>query len=135
MVVSATATAQRLEQQLAGVASRAAGDRARTRILKQEVERRDAVPKRMVELERELKRLRASAGSPSDDRSHRTAVKGDRSQTKRAGSKPERTDRRLAADGRKPRRARPKREGKPRRRKPRTGAAAGERSPYRDQEG
>jgi hypothetical protein len=134
MVVNATAAAQRLEQQLAGVASRAAGDRARTRVLKREVERRDAVPERMVELERELQRLRASAGSPSDDRSDRTAVKGDRSQTKRAGSKPERTDRRPAADGRKQRRARPKREGKPRR-KPRTGAPAGERSPYPDQEG
>src|SRR5215211_6548020 len=38
MLVRATMTAQRLEQQLAGVTSKAASDRARTRILKQEIE-------------------------------------------------------------------------------------------------
>src|SRR5439155_1395446 len=68
MLVRATATAQRLEQKLAGVSSRAASDRARTRILKQEVERRETAPERSVtaslaaESRATLQRARSSEG-------------------------------------------------------------------------
>jgi hypothetical protein len=72
MLVGATAQVHHLEQQLSGVASRAASDRARTRILKQEIERREAAPERMAELEREVERLRATSDS-------------ERARTKRAG--------------------------------------------------
>jgi hypothetical protein len=61
MLVRANATAQRLEQKLAGVSSRAASDRARTRVLKQEVERRETAPERLAELEDEVERLRPVA--------------------------------------------------------------------------
>jgi hypothetical protein len=71
MLVSATATTQRLEQQLAGVASRAASDRARTRVLKQEVERRDTAPERIAELEREVARLQGNAPASEPARAKR----------------------------------------------------------------
>src|SRR5215208_5698272 len=61
MLVRAAATAEELQQKLAGVSSRAASDRARTRVLKREVERREAAPERMVELEEEVERLRPVA--------------------------------------------------------------------------
>jgi hypothetical protein len=61
MLVGARATAGRLEQKLAGVGSQAARDRARVRILKQEVERRETAPERLAELEDEVERLRPVA--------------------------------------------------------------------------
>jgi hypothetical protein len=139
MLVTARATGQLLEQKLAGAASRAATDRARTRVLKREVERREAAPERMVELEKEVERLREAASRAAQlereverlrkasarqagDSDHAGAPKGNR-----AASKPARSEAGPRTDGdQKPRRARrPKREGKPRRRKPRSGVATG----------
>jgi hypothetical protein len=143
MLVSARASGQLLEQKLAGAASRAAIDRARTRVLKREVERREAPPERMAELEEEVERLREAASKAAAlereverlrkasaqqraDTDHAGAPKRDRAAAKRTASKPTRSEARRRTDrAQKPGRARPKREGKPRRRKPRTGASTG----------
>jgi hypothetical protein len=103
MLVRTTATAQSLEAQLAGATSRAASDRARARVLKREVQRRDAPPARMAELEQEVERLRAAtsrigqleaelkrlraAGAASDQRPGREVPKGRRDRAKQKNRK------------------------------------------------
>jgi hypothetical protein len=61
MLLQARVNSQRLEWDLAGNGVKAAAARARTRALKQEVDRLEAVPARMKELEREVERLEAAS--------------------------------------------------------------------------
>jgi hypothetical protein len=143
MLVRARATSERLQRQLAGSASRAASDRARARVLKRELERRDAAPALMSELEQEVERLRAASSKvekleqevevlraapaqQSNHRARRGGPKRDRAGSKRGGSKSARVGARQVAEGgvAKPERARPKRDGKPRRQKGRTAPRA-----------
>jgi hypothetical protein len=164
MLVRATATAQRLEQKLAGVSSRAASDRARTRILKQEVERRETAPERLgeleeeverlrpvassaVELEREIERLRAASSTTgetegeqrSDGSRRRPNHRARREGRKGDRARPKRFGSKRAkqvaeVDASSPGRARAKRDGKPRRRKPRNAPTGAELGGVADQE-
>jgi hypothetical protein len=134
MLIGATATAQRLEQKLAGLGSQATRDRSRVRILKQEVERRETAPERLDELEQEVERLRPVASKAVELERELTRLKaaasaegdgGKRSPTasKRSGPKPRKLAAKQASANQgasKTGRARSKREGKPRRRKVRT---------------
>ena len=116
MLVRATATAEGLQQKLAGVSSRAASDRARTRILKREVERREVAPERMVELEQEVERLRPVAARAVELEREVKRLRGASAKADEGGAEVEQIssgtpDQRTKRDGRKGGRSGAKRAG------------------------
>jgi hypothetical protein len=83
LLLAAKVTSQHLEQQLARTVGRAAHDRARLRVLKRELERREAAPARTAEQEQEIGRPRVA--TPASRPDHRARGGPKRSRAKRNG--------------------------------------------------